>query len=237
MLSHRHVTQPSRTGFAVPRWGLFFALCSMLFIAACSAGGKGSTAVATTSTPINSPTSAPVPTYSPSLHLTPVSGDFSVYVDPTFGYSFQYPSSWSVEPAPGTNESDVAIKEPIQDVNDPSYPNHPQTTLIVRATDDYQQTYVEQLLCNTGFDTTVDGFQAVDLTTFGIVGGNINKYGVGAPGYGRAFYAHNLAFEIWLQSSPKYNIQVFFDQEKTNWDRVLSTFNVGNGVKAVVNSC
>ena len=215
----------------------------MLFVAACSGGSHGSTVATTkTTTPGNSPTAAVVPTYSPSLHLTPVSGDYSVYVDPTFGYSFQYPSSWIVEPAPGVTESDVAIKEPIQNVYDPNYQNHPQTTLIVRATDDFQQSYVEHLLCNTGFDTTVDGFQAVDLTTYGVVGGDINKYGVGAPGYGRAFYAHNVAYEIWLQSSAKAEwnvdyISIFFDQEKANWNQVLRTFKAGNGVKAAVNGC
>lgn len=240
MSSQDYPRQPERRGNPLRRWGTLFALSTLLFVAGCSGGSKTSTASAATATPPHSgPTSVPVPTYPPSLHLTPVPGNYSVYVDPTYGYSFQYPANWLVNPGIGADESNVAIQEPVYDLNDPNYWRHPFTTLMIRASANYKVTFVQHLLCGYGggaFDTTVAGYPARTLDTYG--GEMINnQQAYGAPAYGRVFYAKNVAFEIWLQSSNKIGIQAFFDDEASNWKQILKTFNPGPGVKAPVQGC
>lgn len=165
-----------------------------------------------------------VPTPTIPANLTPVAGNYSVYIDPTYGYSFQYPSTWLVNPGVGADESNVAIQEPVYNLNDPNYPRHPFTTLMVRASNNYQVTFVQHLLCGYGFNTTVAGMPARTLDTYG--GDPVSGYG--APAFGRAFYANGVAYEIWLQSSAKdYHIDEFFQDEAATWNHILATFQPG----------
>ena len=217
-------------GPGLSRWWM---LLMVIFVAACSAGGKASTTPVAHATATSAPIVA-VATTPPGVHPTPVSGAWSVYVDPTFGYSFQYPSNWTVQPAIGQNESDVTLSEPLSDPNDPNYPVHPWTQLLVRATDDFTETFVNHLLCFSTPDTQtkVDGYPTVDLSTDG--GDPVNGYT--APAFGLAFFARdkNLATEIWLQSSAKDpEIGLFIDYGRPIWAHVLRSFKVGSASKLV----
>nr|MBA3827192.1 hypothetical protein [Ktedonobacterales bacterium] len=184
MLTHRQLHGP-QLGRTLPSLGL---LLLVMFVAACSGGGKASstTAQATaTSAPVTGTT--PVATTPPGVKPTPVSGAYSVYVDPTFGYSFLYPATWIVQPAIGGGESNVAISEPQPVQTEPGYDIHPLTQILVRATNDYSTTFVEHLLCGSSptNDVRVAGYQTVNLFT----GGGDPVRGYTAPAYGVAFFA------------------------------------------------
>lgn len=166
-----------------------------------------------------------MPTFPPDL--TPIPGDYSVYVDPRFGYSLQYPATWTVTPGTGAHESDVAITAPYTDD-----PTHPATLLIVRATTDYQQTFVQHLLCGQDLSSTqVNGYPAAVLDTDG--GDPVSGYS--AVAYGRAFYAKGIAFEIWLQGSPRLpaDIAAFLQMEQPVFAHILASFQPGPGATPV----
>jgi hypothetical protein len=211
----------------LPSLGL---LCLALLLAACSTGNKSTTtAKATTTASTPAAQASPVATTPAGGQPTPVSGAYSVYVDPTYGYSVQYPSAWIVQPAIGLNESNVVISEPQPPQTDPTYDTHPLTQLLVRATNDYSQTFVQKLMCNADFSATkVAGYPAEVLDTGG--GDPVNGYT--APAFGRAFFAKdkNLAIELWLQAGSKYTAP-FFVIEKDHWNQVLASFNPGPGTK------
>lgn len=217
----------ARRGMPKP-YALAFAL--MFLVAACSQGGHSvaKTTSATTAPPGGNVT--PLPTYPPSLHVKPVPGTYSVYVDPTFHYTVQYPVNWFVTPGIGQDESNVSFDEPV-DPNDPNFPIHPVTVLIVRATTNYQETFVEHLLCNQYLGDSVKTaggtFPAININT---TGGD-PKSGYTAPAFGRVFYAKGIAFEIWLQSSAKYYIDQFFSVYYPLWNHTIATFNPGPGAK------
>jgi hypothetical protein len=159
--------------------------------------------------------------------LTPIPGDYSVYVDPLFGYSFQYPATWTVTPGTSAHESDVAITAPYTDD-----PTHPATLLLVRATTDYQQTFVQHLLCGADLSgAQVDTYPAVVLDTNG--GDPVDGYS--AVAYGRAFYAKGIAFEIWLQGSPRLpeDIAAFLQMEQPVFAHILASFQPGPGATTV----
>jgi hypothetical protein len=219
-----------RRGLPKPA-ALAFAI--MFLVAACSQGGASSTAKSsstTTAPPGGNVT--PLPTYPSSLKVKPVPGTYSVYVDPTFHYTVQFPVDWFVTPGIGQDESDVAFDEPVNP-NASDFPIHPVTVLIIRATSNYQETFVEHLLCNSylgdSVKTAAGTYPAVNIDTHG--GDPTDGYT--APAFGRAFYAKGLAFEIWLQSSSKDYITSFFDVEQPLWDHILATFNPGPGAKPI----
>jgi hypothetical protein len=230
VLNHRQL-QGVWHGRTLPSLGL---LCLVLVVAACSNGGKSSSAAKATPTSAASTATVttPVATTPAGVQPTPVSGAYSLYVDPTYGYSFQYPSTWIVQPAIGNGESNVAMSEPQPAQTTPGFDVHPLTQLLVRATNNYSVTFVEHLLCGSSLsnDNKVAGYPTVNLFTGG--GDPVNGYT--APAYGFAFFAKdkNLAFELWLQSDAKYTDQ-FFVVEKQNWQHLLATFNPGPGAKLV----
>jgi hypothetical protein len=207
----------------------------MLLVAACSRGST-STARTPTSTTTARTGSTSTPVTGPTVkypHVTPVAGTYSVYVDPTYGYTVQYPVTWFVTPGISSLESNVEFDEPIINVYDPTFPDHPVTLFFVRATTNYQESFIEQLLCGVTPDTTVktaDGtYPAVTLDTDG--GDPVNGYT--APAFGRIFFARGKAFEIWLQSSAKNppEVQAFFDTHQDLWKHILATFNPGPQVQ------
>jgi hypothetical protein len=217
-----------RQGWRAPRWWVLSAMGAMLFVAACSHGNTSTARTATSTSPTGTGgTPVTVPNNPKNLHITPVPGTYSVYVDPTYGYSVQYPVTWFVTPGIGPTESNVEFDEPITNVYDPSFPTHPVTLFFVRATTYYNESFVEQLLCGASFDTKVGPYPAVTLDTWG--GDPTDGYT--APAFGRAFYAKGKAFEIWLQSSAKDYISSFFQIEQPLWDHILKTFNPGPQVK------
>jgi hypothetical protein len=208
-------------------WLILFA---MLVIAGCSGGGNSTAAAPTATTPAGNPgggPTKPVPTIPPNAHIKPVPADYSVYVDPTYHYSVQYPVTWFVQPGIGQNESNVVFSEPVTNPYDPNFYIHPVTQLLVRATNNYQESFVEKILCSGLFPAgpNLGPYQTVNLLTYG----GTATAGYGAPAYGIAFFAKGMAFEIWLQSASKIAIQAFFDAEKDHWDHILATFNVGPG--------
>ncbi len=199
-------------------------------LAGCSSVAKSTpVAKATATVPASNGTpSGIVPTYPPNLHLTPIPGDYSVYVDPTYGYSVQYPSPWLVQPAVGLNESNVTMQEPYTtDPNNPADPTHAVTLLLVRATTNYQESFVQKLLCFSQTDDTAGPYPAVNLNTFG--GDPVNGYS--APALGRIFFAKGIAFEIWLQSSSRIYLDQFFAYITPIFQHILATFNPGPGAK------
>ena len=234
MLTHRQL-HGARLGRALPSLGL---LVLVMLTAACSAGGKA-TSVAVQATATNAPTTAttPLATTPPGVQPTPVSGAYSVYVDPTYGYSFQYPSTWIVNPAIGGGESNVVINEPQPVQTDPTYDIHPLTKILVRATNDYSNTFVQHLLCGSSAtnDIIVAGYPTVDLFT----GGGDPVSGYTSPAYGVAFIAKdkNLAIELWLQSDPRTQTGRFFVAEKANWQQLITTFTPGPGAGKLVSGC
>ncbi len=212
-----------------------------LVVAACSGGGKATTTAKATATSAPGTTTPPVPTIPAGVQPTPVSGAYSVYVDPTYGYSFQYPATWIVQPAIGSGESNVVISEPQPVQTDPNYPTHPLTQLMVRATNDFSLTFVQHLLCNgsPGSGPKVANYATIDLTTYG----GDPKNGYTAPAFGLAFFAKdkNLAFELWLQSDAKAGydhnyINDFFRIDTPIWQHILPTFAAGSASK-VANGC
>ncbi len=212
------------------RKGSWLVLFAMLVIAGCAGGRHSTASTPKTTTPSGNPggsSTVPVATIPPNVHPKPVPATYSVYVDPTYHYSVQYPVTWFVQPGIGLNESNVIFSEPVIDPYAPNFYVHPVTQLLVRATDNWQESFVQKILCSGAFpqDQKVGPYPAYDLKTYG--GDPVNGYG--APAYGVAFFAKGIAFEIWMQSSSKIDIQGFFDAEKANWDHVLKTFNVGPG--------
>ncbi|HKD75847.1 MAG TPA: hypothetical protein VKB76_10140, partial [Ktedonobacterales bacterium] len=162
------------------------------------------------------------------------------YADPTYGYSFEYPSSWIVYPAigsaPDTTGTDGTIQESDVDIADPSTPSEqaPLIQLIVRATNNDSAQFVQNLMCGVKTTTSVAGYPAIVLDTDG---GNPTA-GYTSPALGRAFFAKGLAFEIWLQSSAKLSVDIdyFFAHQEVTYRHILGTFNPGPGAKTV-NSC
>jgi hypothetical protein len=231
VLTHRHLLAARRT---LPSLGL---LCTVLFVAACSAGGKASTTIANaTATSVSTVPTVPVATTPPGVKPIPVSGAYSLYVDPTFGYSFQYPATWIVNPAIGDGESNVVINEPQPLQTDPGFDIHPLTKILVRVTNDYSNSFVQHILCNGSLtnDIIVDGYPTVNMFT----GGGDPVKGYTAPAYGVAFFAKdkNLAVQLWLQSNAKSTDQ-FFVVERANWKQLISTFNPGPGASKLLSGC
>lgn len=194
------------------------------------AAGCSSAATHPPATP--TPTATAIPTAAATTpagigpSVTPVSGAYSLYVDPTWGYSFQYPSGWTPYPAQGNEESNVVIAAPYN-----PDPAHSMLNLMVRVTSNFQHAYVQQLLCQQPTTTTVAGYPAVDLSTDG---GN-PTVGYSAVAMSRAFFAKGLAFWIWLQGSDKSS-QQFIAANNPIFQQVLATFNVGPGGKTTA-SC
>ncbi len=197
-------------------------LAGVLIIALATTGatpsGEVQAAIAQTAATV-------IPTPTVPADLTPVPGDFSLYVDPTFGYSFLYPSTWIVQPAINGDESDVAISQPYT-----TDPTHPMVVLLVRATTNYQHSFVQKLLCGADLSAAkVAGFPAAVLDTDG--GDPVSGYS--AVALGRAFYARGVAFEIWLQGSPRTSdaVAAFLEIEQPIYDRILASFAPGPGAK------
>jgi hypothetical protein len=219
------------------RWGVALILPVMLLVAGCSGGTSTKSGnVSPTHTPssgTNTSTSLPAGT-----SITPVSGDFSVYVDPKWGYSFEYPSSWIVYHSEGNSEtsgvyeSNVSIMEPY--TPDPA---HPYTILTVRATNDFNADFAQYWVCTAQGpkDVTVNGFQAYRIDS----GGGDFVNGLNAPRFGRAFSGKNLGFLIILQSSARLPSAVnsFFSVEYNNFNHIISTFQVGPGASQLVHGC
>jgi hypothetical protein len=241
------MTQPSlphRTGIWHRRWpGL--TLLIVLLVAACSAGSKTASHSSTPTVPSRAtvaPTTAASTPVSNSKgpNITPIPGNYSVYMDPTYGYSFEYPSSWVVYPAigvaPDTTGTNGNVQESDVDIADPSSPDeqHPLIQLIVRATNNDAAQFVQNLMCGAKPTTTAAGYPAIVLDT----GGGDPVNGFTSPAFGRAFFAKGLAFEIWLQSSAKLHddIVYFFAHQQANYNHILATFNPGPGAKTV-NPC
>lgn len=218
---------------------LFFALPLILTLAACSTGKTNTVAVKTTAKATSSPAATVAPTQqpvSPISKITPIAGDYSLYVDQTYGYSFIYPSNWLVYPSTGqtppsaSKESNVAIIPPYTDSE-----VTPLMTLMVRATNDFSAQYVQQFICSGMTKTaTVKGIPAVNMFTRG--GDPVNGYS--AAILGRVFIDKGIAFQILLEASPKASIHItdFVQQETPVFNTVLDSFNPGNGA-ATVNPC
>jgi len=218
--------RPPTTGMA--RWWAALAFALALFIAACASSTSVSkiakTPVVVTPSPTNSSSSTGA-TIPPGI--TPIAGTYSLYVDPTFGYSFEYPTSWIVYPAQGNDESNVAITEPyIAD------PNHPYTLIMVRATKNWGHQFVQQIICGqTSSAFTVDGYNAVSLDT------RDGSVAIGLSGtiFGRGLFAKGLAFEIILEGSPRESqyIDAFMRIERPTFQHLLDTFNPGPGATTI----
>ena len=253
--THHHMYTTYHTILRRPlasRWPVAILVPLLLVLAACSAGAKtaattGTATTASTTAPgaATTPTTAATSAGGPSLStITPIPGDYSVYVDPTWGYSFEYPSNWVVRPAvgqsPDGNGNTDNVKESNVNISDPTPPDeqHPLVMLIVRGTNNDSAQFVQRWLCGSTFDATVStaagSFKSVTLTENG--GDPVSGYA--APAYGAAFFANGMAFEVWLQSSAKLSqdIAYFFDHQKANFNHILNTFNPGPKVQTL-NSC
>jgi hypothetical protein len=205
----------------VQRWGLL-AVAFLVMWCAASAGPPAARPHMATQAD-----TAPATQLTMPPDLTPIPGDYSVYVDPLFGYSLQYPATWTVTPGASAHESDIAITAPFT-----TDPTHPATILIVRATTDYQQTFVQHLLCGQDLSgAQVNGYPAVVLDTNG--GDPVDGYS--AVAYGRAFFAKGIAFEIWLQGSPRLpeDIAAFLQMEQPVFAHILASFQPGPGATPV----
>jgi hypothetical protein len=209
-------------------WFIVCAVPLLLVMAACNSAAQGTKATAT-ATVAPAQTQAPGTPTAKGPQITPLAGDYSLYVDPTYGYSFEYPTNWLVTPAIGLGQSNVAI-------NDPSAPDltHPDVILMVRATNDFSVQYVQSFICTRGKNATFAGFPAADLTTPG--GDPVNGYT--AVAFGDGFIAKGKAFQVWLQGSPKFwnYIQKFYANYKDVWDHFQTTFNPGPDTTPV-NNC
>jgi hypothetical protein len=213
------------------RRGHWLAALAIMMLAACNT--STTSLGASHPTPLASATTTPAATSQPTNlpAVTPIPGNYSVYVDPTWGYSFEYPSDWIPYPSigqadNGAQESSVSIMQPYT-----TDTTHPAVYLLVRATNNFQDYFVEDHLCNQPTTTHVDGFPAVDLFT---AGGDPSTYYI-SPAYGSAFFAKGLAFEIWLQSSARedYAIKAWLSYAEPIYQHVLRTFTVGPGTKTV----
>lgn len=218
-------TMRAGVGGQMRRGWLWPLLCVVALAAGCASAaptsvGKSATVASTATAPDGGGVSTVVST------ITPVPGTYSLYIDPTWGYSFQYPSSWTPVPAAGNEESNVIITAPY----DPS-PAHSMLKLLVRVTPNFQHAFVQQLICARSKTTTVAGYPAVNLDTDG--GDPIVGYS--AVALSRAFFAKGLAFWIWLQGSDKSSAE-FVKANQPYFNQVLATFNVGNGAKTTA-SC
>ncbi len=216
----------------------------IILTSACNASAsnpvsvKGTTgASTTTSTPVSNNQNIPISAYQ---SVTPIPGDYSLYVDPNFGYSFQYPTSWIVYPAhfSNANESDVAFTQQYT-----SNMEHPLLVFVVRVTNDYHHQFVQKYICSGQYsmNSTFGPYKAVDVTTDGstqLFYGGSQTYEYGAVTIGRVFIANGLVFMVWLQASPKshYNIDMFFKLYTPVYQHMMDSFNVGSGAKPL-NSC
>jgi hypothetical protein len=217
--------RPPSFSFFRPLNLLYGGILAGVLLIALSTGNAAHLGNAHAATAQATPTLAPTPTV--PANLTPVPGDFSLYIDPTFGYSFLYPATWIVQPAINGDESDVAISAPYT-----PDPTHPMVLLIVRATTNYQHSFVQKLLCGADLTATkVGSFPASILDTDG--GDPVNGYS--AVALGRVFYAKGIAFEIWLQGSPHYAdaVAAFEQREQPVYARILASFTPGPGAKSV----
>lgn len=195
--------------------GLLMAL--LMALGACGGGSSRANATPTAVATYKPATPSPVASAQPTVVAIPA--DYSVYIDPTWGYAFEYPALWNVTPQIGNQESNVVIAEPYN-----PDPNHAMVRLLVRVTSNFQHAFVQQYLCGQATTTTVGSYKAVDLTT----SGGDPTHGYSAIVLGRAFFATGLAFEIWLQGSNK-SAQTFFTNYGPTFQHVLATFTVGNG--------
>lgn len=241
--SHRHIRAGQRHTY---HWTIALIVPLVVLVAACSGGGKTTakavtptTTTAGTATPAAATTAAPGQTL-PSI--TPIPGDYSIYVDPTYGYSFEYPAQWIPHPstgtAPGPYYYDGSIQESNVDIADPTYPNeqHPAIQLTVRASNNYSAQFVNHWLCNpdvTESPETIDGYAGENLSE----GGGDPTNGLAAPAWGFIFPipSKGLVVEVWLQSSARtHNDIVYFEQtQKPIFQHVLDTFNPGPGAKQI----
>jgi hypothetical protein len=210
------------------RWWVAFVLPFILMIAACSGSSTTPKASSTVSpTPKGSVTTATTPDPNAPA-ITPIPGDFSVYVDPTWGYSFRYPSNWTVYPAIGASppnnstESNVIILEPYS-----VDPDHTMVLLMVRATNTLKAQFANALFCSgMKTSTTVKEYPAVDLISYG----GSTTAGFTAVILGRAFKAKGLAFEIILQDSSKgAHGSKFIKGYTPLFEKIIASFEVGNG--------
>jgi hypothetical protein len=223
----------------------------ILLVGACSSTPKSTaqkptgtgTSVAVVATATAGKTSVPAPA------ITPISGDYSVYVDPTWGYTFEYPSAWivfsSVGKSPDVNGRQDTVQESNVDIKDPSAPDpeHPVIQLMIRATNNADAQFVQKLpvnqyqsMCSAQKTLKVGDYPAIDLFTRG--GDPVTGYT--APALGRAFFAKGLAFEFWLQGSPRitYDISYFIDHNQPILQHVIDTFYAGAGAQpAISTSC
>ncbi len=165
--------------------------------------------------------------------VTPIPGDYSLYVDPNYGYSFQYPTPWIVYPAhpSNSNESDVAFTQQYT-----ANMEHPLLVFVARVTNDYHHQFVQKYICSGQYamNSTFGPYKAVDITSRG----GDPTVGYGGVIIGRVFIAKGLVFMVWLEASPKsdYNIYMFFKIYTPIYQHMMDSFNVGNGAKPL-NSC
>ena len=216
------------------QWGIALILPIVLFTAACG-GSTKITKVPTTTTPIattkvgnSTPVTNSATPVAPAI--TPIPGVYSIYVDPKYGYSFEYPSDWTPRPSQGVSgpygnfESDVVVTEPYA-----PDPTHPAVLLLIRASNDFNADFIQHWVCGTNpsSNTFVASYPAYNGDSYG----GYPKDGYEAPKMQRAFSAKGVGFEILLQGSPKasYAISSFFQIERPNFQHVLDTFTVGNG--------
>lgn len=221
----------------------------VLLTAACSNGStsatKSSTPVAAKSTPVatTAPATNATPAPAPEVQVTPVSGDYSVYVDPTYGYSFEFPSQWIVYPSIGNApnysfnrsssiaESNVIIAEPYTD----DYA-HPMTYIVAQASDNLGAQFALKEVCGYRRNTTVASYPATDRSQ--IWGGDPNStFGYVAPQYTYVLVAKGIAFRLSLQSSAKRDIPGFHDIMGPVFKHILDTFNPGNGASNPSANC
>lgn len=245
-MAHQSAHQPIRTlRHHIYRWSIALIVPLVVLVAACSGASK-STAKATPaaataggSTPTVATTVAPGQTLP---QITPIPGDYSVYVDPTFGYSFEYPSQWITYPsngtAPGPSDYSGSVKESNVDIADPTSPDpqHPSIQLMVRVTNNYNAQFVDHWLCNpdgTESQETIDGYTGENLSETG--GDEVS--GLAAPAWGFIFpvKAKGLVVEVWLQSSARRSNDIYYFQQsqKANFQHVLDTFNPGPGMQQI----
>jgi hypothetical protein len=210
------------------RWWVAFVLPFILMIAACSNSSTTPKASGTVSpTPKGSVTTTTTPDPS-APNITPVSGDYSVYVDPTWGYSFRYPSRWTVYPAIGASppynatESNVVVIEPYS-----VDPDHTMVVLMVRASNTMKAQFAQKVLCSGAKTTTTfQNYPAVNLLSYG----GSTTAGYTAIILGKAFIAKGLVFEVILQDSSKgSHATKFIENYSPLFNYVVDTFDIGNG--------
>ncbi len=199
------------------------ALLAVVVMLMCASCGNTPTAPSATATAPGTVgfAATPSPTFPP---ITPVPGNYSIYIDPTWGYRFQYPATWTVYPQIGNSESNVIIAAPYN----PS-PDQAMLRLEIRVTNDDQHDFVTQYLCHAKPTTSVNGIPAVDLSS---PGGDVTN-GLTALVLARGFFTHNLAFLIWLQSSGK-SYATFVSDFQPMFMEILASFSPGAGAKTSI---